>query len=46
VIAPQILGGELAAMILSGEEVTADFVMKRVFQQVAGSNTPESKPAA
>lgn len=46
VIAPQILGGELAAMILSGEEVTADFVMKRVFQQVADSNAPESKPAA
>lgn len=33
VIAPQILGGELAAMMLTGEEVTADFVMKRVFQQ-------------
>jgi voltage-gated potassium channel len=46
VIAPQILGGELAAMILSGETVTADFVMKRVFQQVGGSNTPESKPTA
>ncbi|TAN00158.1 MAG: voltage-gated potassium channel protein [Rhodanobacteraceae bacterium] len=33
VIAPQILGGELAAMLLTGEQVTADFVMKRVFQQ-------------
>ncbi|MGH8163204.1 MAG: NAD-binding protein, partial [Rhodanobacteraceae bacterium] len=46
VIAPQILGGELAAMILSGEEVTADFVMKRVFQQVAGDDPPSPKPAA
>ncbi|HJP97748.1 MAG TPA: voltage-gated potassium channel protein [Rhodanobacteraceae bacterium] len=46
VIAPQILGGELAAMLLSGEEVTADFVMKRVFQQVAKDHPPESKPAA
>ena len=33
VIAPQILGGELAAMLLTGEEVTADFVMRHVFQQ-------------
>ncbi len=47
VIAPQILGGELAAMLLTGEEVTADFVMKRVFQQRDGAkNTPASKPAA
>lgn len=46
VIAPQILGGELAAMLLSGEEVTADFVMKRVFQQAAEGNPPASKPAA
>ncbi|WHZ11864.1 MAG: Potassium channel protein [Burkholderiaceae bacterium] len=35
VIAPQILGGELAAMLLSGEQVTADFVLQRVFQQHA-----------
>ncbi len=48
VIAPQILGGELAAMLLSGEEVTADFVMQRVFQK--RTDTAEtgyaSKPAA
>lgn len=44
VIAPQILGGELAAMLLSGEEVTADFVMKRVFHQGPGVNAPASKP--
>jgi voltage-gated potassium channel len=40
VIAPQILGGELAAMLLTGEQVTADFVMKRVFQQPASPSTP------
>lgn len=33
VIAPQVLGGELLAMLLSGEEVTGDFVLQRVFQQ-------------
>lgn len=33
VIAPQVLGGELTAMLLSGEEVTPDFVMRHVFQR-------------
>jgi voltage-gated potassium channel len=33
VIAPQVLGGELTAMLLAGEQVTPDFVMDRVFQQ-------------
>ncbi|HET6588375.1 MAG TPA: NAD-binding protein, partial [Oleiagrimonas sp.] len=33
VIAPQILGGELAAMMLCGEQVSSDYVMQRVFQQ-------------
>ena len=33
VIAPQVLGGELTAMMLAGEKVTSDFVMDRVFQQ-------------
>jgi voltage-gated potassium channel len=32
-ISPQVLGGELIAMVLSGEEVTPDFVMKHVFQR-------------
>ncbi|GAA4357925.1 ion channel [Kangiella marina] len=32
VIAPQILGGELVAMHLEGEEVSSDFLMKRLFQ--------------
>jgi voltage-gated potassium channel len=33
VIAPQVLGGELAAKILCGEEVSPDFVMKSVLRQ-------------
>jgi len=33
VISPQVLGGELIAMLLSGEEVTPDFVMKHVFRR-------------
>jgi len=48
VIAPQILGGELAAMLLTGEEVTADFVMRRVFQQhhdAGGANRPPQSAA-
>jgi len=28
-----VLGGELIAMVLSGQEVTADFVMKHVLQR-------------
>lgn len=39
VIAPQVLGGELTAMLLSGEEVTPEFVMQRVFQQSSGDGT-------
>jgi voltage-gated potassium channel len=30
-IAPQVLGGELTAMMLSGETVTPEFLMERVF---------------
>lgn len=33
VISPQVLGGELIAMLLCGEEVTPDFVMKHVFHR-------------
>lgn len=41
VIAPQVLGGELTAMLLAGEQVTPDFVMQRVFQNVkAGPSAP------
>ncbi len=36
VISPQVLGGELIAMVLSGEEITPDFVMKHVFQRNGG----------
>lgn len=32
IIAPQILGGELVAMHLEGEDVTSDFLMERLFQ--------------
>lgn len=35
VIAPQLLGGELLAMLLTGEEVTSEFVMKSVFQDLS-----------
>lgn len=42
VISPQVLGGELTAMLLSGEEVTSDFVMKHVFQR---KTDPTDKPA-
>ncbi|MGC8550839.1 MAG: ion channel [Acidobacteriaceae bacterium] len=41
VIAPQVLGGELAAMLLSGEQVTPEFVMERVFQTAV----PQEKKA-
>ena len=44
VIAPQVLGGELTAMVLSGEQVTPEFVMASVFQQgsptAAGTTAP------
>ncbi|HET7563165.1 MAG TPA: voltage-gated potassium channel protein [Rhodanobacteraceae bacterium] len=48
VIAPQILGGELAAMFLTGEKITADFVMNRMFQQhgTGQPGTAASKPAS
>lgn len=39
VIAPQVLGGELLAMLLSGEEVSGDFVLERVFQQRASTQS-------
>ena len=48
VIAPQLLGGELLAMLLTGEEVTSDFVMKSVFQDLsAPAGSPgDTGPAA
>ena len=43
-IAPQLLGGELLAMLLTGEEVTSDFVMKSVLQDFTAA--PAAKPEA
>ncbi|HTU33530.1 MAG TPA: voltage-gated potassium channel protein [Candidatus Acidoferrum sp.] len=34
VIAPEVLGGEMLAMVLSGEEITTDFVLQRFFRGV------------
>ncbi|MGH8011442.1 MAG: NAD-binding protein, partial [Candidatus Binataceae bacterium] len=31
VIAPQVLGGELLAMVLSGEQINGDMLMERFF---------------
>lgn len=45
VIAPEILGGEMIAMFLTGEEITADFVTSRVFQE-HGDDNPGSAPKA
>lgn len=42
VIAPQVLGGELAAMLLAGEQVTPDFVMQRVFQNVSARSSEKA----
>ena len=35
VISLQVLGGELIAMLLSGEDITPDFVMRHVFRRSA-----------
>ena len=40
VVAPQVLGGELTAMLLAGEQVTPDFLMTRVFQNL-GTGTAD-----
>lgn len=42
VIAPQVLGGELTAMLLAGEQVTPDFVMQRVFQNAGAGSSGKS----
>ncbi len=39
IISPQVLGGELIAMVMSGEAVTPEFVMKHVFQRTADEAT-------
>jgi voltage-gated potassium channel len=45
VIAPQILGGELAAMMLTGEKIDADFVMKRLLQESPGGTAAAAAKA-
>ncbi|MGH9327619.1 MAG: voltage-gated potassium channel protein [Terriglobia bacterium] len=41
IIAPEVLGGELLAMVLSGEPITADFVMQRFLRvDHPGGQTP------
>ena len=42
VIAPQVMGGELTAMLLSGEQITPEFVMQQIFQQT--TTEPFSAP--
>lgn len=36
-ITPQLLGGELTAMILAGEEITPDFIMSHAFKKLNDS---------
>lgn len=44
VIAPQVFGGELTAMLLSGEPVTPEFIMQSVFQQVSPQSGDSPEP--
>jgi voltage-gated potassium channel len=39
IIAPEVLGGELLAMVLTGEPITSEFVLHRFFQ---GGRTSEN----
>lgn len=43
VIAPEVLGGELLAMVLTGEPITSDFVLSRFFE--SGDAAPKSEVA-
>lgn len=40
IIAPQVLGGELAAMVLTGETVSAEFLMKRLLNPAGEDSAP------
>lgn len=42
IISPQVLGGELLAMLLSGEEISSDFIMQHVYQKNTESNNTPS----
>jgi voltage-gated potassium channel len=44
VIAPQVMGGELTAMLLSGEQITPEFVMQQVFQQTTTEPSNATPP--
>lgn len=44
VIAPQILGGELTAMMLTGEPITADFVLERLLEYGPEKAPPHPAP--
>jgi voltage-gated potassium channel len=47
VIAPQVLGGELAAMLLCGETITSERILHSVFQQLDADNgETATSPAA
>ena len=37
IIAPEVLGGEMLAMVLSGEEITSDFLLNRFLRSGRGS---------
>ncbi|HEU0195951.1 MAG TPA: NAD-binding protein [Nevskiaceae bacterium] len=45
-IAPQVLGGELMAMVLSGETVNPDFVLQRLLQGTGAGVSAAAEPAA
>ncbi len=44
VIAPQVLGGELLAMALTGEQVSGEFVLERIFHVEGGDHLPKAHP--
>lgn len=46
IIAPQLLGGELLAMSLTGEEITPEFVMSRFFQPLSAAIAPPASTQA
>jgi len=46
VVAPQVFGGELTAMLLAGEQVTPEFVMQSVFQKGNADSAGHEKKTA
>ena len=43
-ISPEVIGGELLAMVLSGETVTSDFIMKRVLHENSSRKSDRTGP--